>query len=59
MARLLDARNPALAEGIDALHASGRRVFAAVGALHFIGPLGLTALLGQRGYRVERVAYRP
>ena len=57
MARLLDDRNPALADAIAALHASGSRVFAAVGSLHFIGPLGLTALLEQRGYRVERVAY--
>ena len=58
MARLLDDRNPALADGIAALHASGKRVFAAVGALHFTGPLGLPRLLEQRGYRVERVSYR-
>jgi uncharacterized protein YbaP (TraB family) len=55
MARVLDERNPALAEGIDALHASGARVFAAVGSLHMIGPRGLPALLAQRGYRVERI----
>lgn len=50
MKKLLDDRNPALAEGIDALHAQGRRVFAAVGALHMVGPLGLPALLAQRGF---------
>ena len=57
MARLLDARNPALADGIAVLHASGRRVFAAVGSLHMIGPAGLPALLAQRGFRVERIAF--
>ena len=55
MARMLDARNPALVDAIDALHASGKQVFAAVGSLHMIGPLGLPALLAQRGYRVERI----
>ena len=53
--RLLDERNPALAERIDALHSAGQRVFAAVGALHMVGPLGLPGLLAQRGYSVERV----
>lgn len=59
LARLLDDRNPALADGIAALHASGRRVFAAVGSLHMIGPAGLPALLVQRGYRVERITIDP
>jgi uncharacterized protein YbaP (TraB family) len=31
-------------------------VFAAVGSLHMIGPLGLPALMVQRGFRVEAVA---
>lgn len=56
--RLLDDRNPALAERIDALHRGGKQVFAAVGSLHMIGPLGLPALLKQRGYEVERVEFR-
>lgn len=55
MGRLLDGRNPALAERIDALHASGKQVFAAVGSLHMFGPVGLPALMAKRGYRVERV----
>ena len=55
--RLIDDRNPALADAIDALHKKGRSVFAAVGALHMIGPAGLPELLRQRGYRVERVAF--
>jgi uncharacterized protein len=53
--RLLDERNPALAERIDALHAAGRHVFAAVGALHMVGPAGLPALLAARGYAVQRI----
>lgn len=53
--RLLDARNPALAEQVAALHAGGKRVFAAVGALHIVGPQGLPALLAARGFVVERV----
>jgi uncharacterized protein len=55
MKRALDDRNPALAEHIDALHQSGKQVFAAVGSLHMFGPLGLPALMAKRGYRVERV----
>jgi len=54
--RLLDDRNPSLAEHIEALHASGKRVFAAVGSLHMIGPMGLPALLARHGFVVERVA---
>jgi uncharacterized protein YbaP (TraB family) len=55
MKRLLDDRNPALADGIDALHERGKRVFAAVGSLHMIGPLGLPALMAERGYEVRRL----
>ena len=57
MVRLLDDRNPALADRVAELHAVGRRVFAAVGSLHMIGPTGLPALMAQRGYRVERIVY--
>jgi uncharacterized protein len=58
MKRMLDDRNPGLADGVDALHARGQRVFAGVGSLHMIGPAGLPALLAQRGYRVERVDWK-
>jgi uncharacterized protein YbaP (TraB family) len=54
--RANDERNPLLAAAIDALHGQGRRVFAAVGALHMVGPQALPRLLMQRGYKVERVA---
>lgn len=56
MKRALEGRNPHLADGIDALHMQGHKVFAAVGSLHTIGTEGgLPALLVQRGYTVERV----
>lgn len=55
MKRLLDDRNPGLAGRIDELHAAGGKVFAAVGALHMIGPLGLPRLLAARGYAVQRL----
>jgi uncharacterized protein YbaP (TraB family) len=55
--RMLDERNPAMADKIDALHARGERVFTAVGSLHMIGPTGLPALMAARGYQVERVAF--
>lgn len=57
LTRLLDRRNPALAESIAALHGRGQRVFAAVGSLHMIGPVGLPALLARRGFEVEAVAF--
>jgi uncharacterized protein YbaP (TraB family) len=59
MRRMLDERNPGLAKGVDAIHASGKTVFAAVGSLHMIGKLGLPALLAERGYKVERVDFKP
>jgi uncharacterized protein YbaP (TraB family) len=56
-ARLLDERNPALADRIAALHAGGARVFAGVGSLHMTGPQGLPAQMARRGFRVERVVF--
>ena len=58
MRRLNDERNGPLADGIEDQHRQGKRVFAAVGALHMTGPQGLPLLLAQRGFRVERVAFR-
>jgi uncharacterized protein YbaP (TraB family) len=55
MARLLDGRNPGLAARIDAAHAEGKRLFAAVGALHMIGPNGLPRLMAEKGYEVQRL----
>lgn len=58
MRKLNDERNPPLADGIEALHQQGRRVFAAVGALHMTGPQSLPKLLAQRGFKVERVVFK-
>ncbi|WP_280813998.1 TraB/GumN family protein [Variovorax sp. TBS-050B] len=55
MKRLLDDRNPGLADGIERMHAGGKRVFAAVGALHMVGPQGLPAILAARGFKVAAV----
>jgi uncharacterized protein len=59
MKRLLDDRNSVLAERIDRLHMSGKQVFVAVGSLHMFGPAGLPALMEKRGYKVERVDFKP
>ncbi|MBK1616663.1 polysaccharide biosynthesis protein GumN [Rubrivivax gelatinosus] len=56
---LNDERNPALADGIAALHAQGRSVFAAVGALHMTGPQALPRLLEARGFVVRPVSPAP
>lgn len=53
--RVLDDRNPGLAQRIHALHGEGRKLFAAVGAMHMSGPQGLPALMAARGYKVERL----
>jgi uncharacterized protein YbaP (TraB family) len=55
MKRILDDRNPKLADRIDALHMSGKRVFAAVGSLHMFGESGLPMLMSKHGYVVERI----
>lgn len=57
--RLNDGRNPALAEGIEALHARGLPVLAAVGALHLSGPQALPKLLAARGFSVQRLVPPP
>ena len=56
--RLLDDRNPALAEGIANWHSrQATPIFAAVGSLHMIGKNGIPALLAKRGFKVERVIF--
>lgn len=56
--KLNDDRNAPLADGIEGHHKQGRRVFAAVGALHMTGPQSLPRLLAQRGFKVERVSFK-
>lgn len=58
MRKLNDERNGPLADGIEAQHRQGQRVFAAVGALHMTGPQALPRLLAERGFKVERVPFR-
>ncbi|MGM9426421.1 TraB/GumN family protein [Hydrogenophaga sp. MI9] len=53
-ARLVDGRNPGLADAIERLHVDVS-VFAAVGALHMVGPQGLPRLLQGKGFKVTRV----
>lgn len=55
--RLNDDRNPAMADRIASLHADGRRLFAAVGALHMTGPNALPALMAARGFSVDRIRF--
>jgi uncharacterized protein YbaP (TraB family) len=55
MKKVLDDRNPNLADRIDEIHSGGKKVFAAVGSLHMFGVTGLPAQMSRRGYRVERV----
>ena len=56
-AKLVDGRNPGMAHAVAALHEGGKTVFAAVGALHMVGPKGLPALLSEKGFKVERVTF--
>jgi uncharacterized protein YbaP (TraB family) len=57
--KLVDDRNPLMADKIVQWHAEGRQLFVAVGTLHMIGRGGLPALLKARGFQVERVPFGP
>jgi uncharacterized protein len=56
MKRMLDDRNVLMAEKINQLHASGKRVFAGVGVLHMAGAQGLPALMRAKGFQVDLVS---
>jgi uncharacterized protein YbaP (TraB family) len=53
--RLTVGRQPTMAARIEHLHDDGKRVFAAVGAMHMVGDRGLPSLLIERGFQVTRV----
>ena len=55
--KLIDDRNPLMADKIVRWHDEGHALFVAVGSLHMIGDLGLPQLLKARGFDVERVAF--
>lgn len=52
--RTLADRNPGMADGIVKLHAQGRRLLVAVGALHMTGENSLLAALRARGFTVTQ-----
>jgi len=58
-AKLVDARNPLMADKVVQWHAEGKSLFVAVGSLHLLGRMGLPELLKARGFQVERVAFGP
>lgn len=53
--RMQNERNPHMADKIDAMHRSGKKVFVAVGSLHMFGEVALPLLMKKRGYQVERI----
>lgn len=55
--KLVDDRNPPMADKIVRWHAEGKSLFVAVGSLHMVGRNGLPELLKARGFQVERVAF--
>jgi uncharacterized protein YbaP (TraB family) len=54
-ARVMDGRNPGMAEAIARQLRQGHSLFVAVGALHLVGPQGLPALLAAQGFQVQPV----
>ena len=56
-AKLVDARNPLMADKVVKWHAEGKSLFVAVGTLHLLGRAGLPELLKARGFQVERVTF--
>jgi uncharacterized protein YbaP (TraB family) len=55
--KLVDERNPLMADKVVKWHAEGKSLFVAVGTLHMVGRKGLPELLKARGFQVERVRY--
>ena len=53
--RMITGRHPGMVKEIERLHADGKRVFAAVGALHMAGKGSVPALLAEHGFQVTKV----
>ncbi|MFZ6848856.1 TraB/GumN family protein [Undibacterium sp. RuRC25W] len=57
MERLLDERNPAMADKIAELMAAGKHVIVVVGAGHISGPNSIADLLKKQGLQVRQIKY--
>ena len=55
--KLIDERNPLMADKIVQWTAEGKSPFVAAGTLHMVGRIGLPELLRARGFQVERVVF--
>ena len=54
--KLLDDRNPKMADAAEQCLKSAEKCFLVVGAAHLIGNKGVVQLLKNRGYKIEQVA---
>lgn len=57
--KVVDGRNPFMAEKIDNLVKRGARPFVVVGGLHLAGPNSILVLLEKQGYRIRRLDLHP
>ena len=53
--RFISGRNHAMAQQVESMLQSGKRVFVAVGAMHMVGKDGIPATLAAKGYKVKRL----
>ncbi|MEP6924741.1 MAG: TraB/GumN family protein [Pyrinomonadaceae bacterium] len=57
--KLLDDRNPRMANFAEQCLKTGEKCFVVVGAGHLIGAKGIVQLLKERGYKVEQIMVTP
>jgi uncharacterized protein YbaP (TraB family) len=55
--RMTTGRNTGMARNIERLHTEGKRVFAAVGAMHMVGSKSVPALLAEHGFQITRIPF--
>ncbi|APV49470.1 hypothetical protein BWI17_07115 [Betaproteobacteria bacterium GR16-43] len=58
-AKIVEGRNPFMAERIDAIVKNGKRPFVVVGAMHLSGPASILSELEKKGYKVRRLDADP